>query len=523
MNYSTGGLSPQRISPHVFLRTTKNRQQVYFNLLMLGIRPTNLIDITNNKYKLILAEEALDTITLTDSIQKLRENEIEVIVTADTTYRRTLLVRNIEPLETAMTNDEITNTIEANNGVKVDMIIRLPEKSRLLKILLSTLAENDKIKNNGLILKYTKVPAYNITQEPRPYKPLICKKCYVIEEHNTSQCTTTELICSNCSQTGHRYDTCNITPPKCINCSGPHCPLVMSCPKVKEAVRKHRNSTKAAHGTTIYNNSQIIPGQSYASTTATSTIKDVSQAFNTNAQQETIHKIVLAASIADNLSKAIDPKHDIYSYVQCLEEMHLENKLPVIKWPSSVLSKIQHRTCPPLMSLNNDNNLYLDQNTNVDPIMEYEEENNKRIRADSLESLSHPNKKIHSKSPSDSPPQAPSPTVTYNLPTELPYVTPRSQLHSNQQSFSSTNMHISSNNDQLQNPCNMQTSNNNNHTVNDPLYRATASTIIENYFKTTNENRAPNSNNSPSQISNDSAPTNSNQSIHRSLSSSSCH
>ena len=66
-----------------------------------------------------------------------------------------------------------------------------------------------------------------------PYipSPRRCFKCQRVG-HNSGTCRAREDVCSTCSISGHKKETCpNPDEPKCLNCSGPHPASSKECPR----------------------------------------------------------------------------------------------------------------------------------------------------------------------------------------------------------------------------------------------------------------------------------------------------
>ncbi|XP_042859153.1 uncharacterized protein LOC122245278 [Penaeus japonicus] len=80
--------------------------------------------------------------------------------------------------------------------------------------------------------------------------------CYAYS-HAKYQCpNNTKIVCSECAQEGHRFDSCpNKANPKCINCQGNHRALSGVCPIRKAAIKaeeKNKEKTEIEKETKTY-------------------------------------------------------------------------------------------------------------------------------------------------------------------------------------------------------------------------------------------------------------------------------
>ena len=90
----------------------------------------------------------------------------------------------------------------------------------------------------GLLIFNTFIPPENTEKDN--YTPIrTCFTCYTFEEHSTPQCPRKDFkICSECAEEGHRWNDCRNTTMKCVNCSGNHRTLAMSCPVKKSKINE---------------------------------------------------------------------------------------------------------------------------------------------------------------------------------------------------------------------------------------------------------------------------------------------
>lgn len=239
MFHHMGGVPPRVSSPSIIVTTQHSHMDIYAILADdLKIQPSNVIQLSNERYKIIFSQKDLELITEVDNAKKLEEHGIRPHISSDLCSHRTLLFRNIDVVEMNSGIDGLKSIIENKNNVRVDRIVTIPTNSSFFKIIFNNVEDNDKIKTNGLNLRYTKISTFNIMQERPTQRPIMCKNCYAINEHLTYQCKN-NAVCSICASKDHKYTECNNKNNlKCINCGQAHCALVLSCPKIKDAIKK---------------------------------------------------------------------------------------------------------------------------------------------------------------------------------------------------------------------------------------------------------------------------------------------
>lgn len=95
----------------------------------------------------------------------------------------------------------------------MEKIIRIPDRKKLIKLQLHSVEDNDKIKNNGLLLNFNKVTTNNIMQEMTTHRTNVAKQMKPVH------CVV-------------RHKDCKAGNLECVNCGGAHCALALSCPKI---------------------------------------------------------------------------------------------------------------------------------------------------------------------------------------------------------------------------------------------------------------------------------------------------
>lgn len=348
MLYQQGGIPPRQVTPSLIVSTEIGVMRIYAVITALfDIYPVRVVPIGSSKFKIVLTEDDLKRITETESTTKLIKEGIKPHITSDLVFNKTLLIRGVEDFECSETDESIKATIEMKNKVKVTKVIRNPNTNKIIKLQFESTDDNDRIKNNGLLLKYTKVTTYNITQEIQTQRPVICTKCYAINDHPAYRCTKEIPVCSKCSEEGHRFTECRAEKLKCINCQGEHCAMVLSCPSIKKVIKEKNNQLYNANNnrTHFNSNSNIVrPNMSYANiiggaNTNNTIIGDGTNNLMTASPQENFAQIqsLQYLQVAKELVK--EPRSNLREYVRVANRMLGHNNLPQLNIPDDILKE----------------------------------------------------------------------------------------------------------------------------------------------------------------------------------------
>ena len=175
---------------------------------------------------------------------KLNEINLAPVLPPQVIANRTVNVYNVDSNYTNQNPDNIKTQITTNNnnaGINIEHIILIPNNQRMFKILCKD------EKSATLLLKqgfYAQHYRFSPTQlSPEKHINLIrCFKCYKLNSHTTTQCTSAQL-CSNCAE-GHHHSACpNANTIKCVNCrTSSHHTLAFSCPYRKNIIKTARKS-----------------------------------------------------------------------------------------------------------------------------------------------------------------------------------------------------------------------------------------------------------------------------------------
>ena len=170
--------------------------------------------------------------------------------------KKAIIAKNFDFWITSHTNEEIYDEFNRMHPqTQCTKIITMGQNKQLLKIIFSDQEEAKLIAKNRFTLFHVRVPPYNIVIDEFIEVPM-CMKCYVMNDLSTRRCTSTTVICSECSQTGHTWTDCKTGTKMCINCSGNHRTTAPQCPKRKEEAAKIRRAASA---------NQIRAGTAYSS------------------------------------------------------------------------------------------------------------------------------------------------------------------------------------------------------------------------------------------------------------------
>ena len=188
-------------------------------------------------FNLNLRERDGAKILKTENQNKLKIKGITVTVPPEVRANRSVFVRRVMPHVGSRPAHELKEEIEKQQDwAKINEITKIKEYTHVFKIEFLDTLMAQKTLETGLLVFSTFIPPENIEKDN--YTPVrTCFTCYSYEDHSTPQCPNKNLkICSECAEEGHRWNECRNTFKKCINCSGNHRTLAMSCPVKKEKI-----------------------------------------------------------------------------------------------------------------------------------------------------------------------------------------------------------------------------------------------------------------------------------------------
>lgn len=200
-----------------------------------------LIRLTENNsgYSAITDDpHSVDKLTCAKSVEMFRGINLTPVVPPDLRAKRTVFVRQVDECVGSHSEEEIKEEIErSNKGFKIDKVTKIKNFTHIMKITTKDTDAARKILNQGIYIYNTKITSHQC--EPEKYcHLLICFKCYAIEDHTTSKCTSKLTVCSECGETGHTFRECENPTKSCLNCGGAHRTLANMCPVKKEKIRR---------------------------------------------------------------------------------------------------------------------------------------------------------------------------------------------------------------------------------------------------------------------------------------------
>ena len=118
---------------------------------------------------------------------------------------RTVVFRQLMKHIGEETADNIKTELETKNTwLKIDKIIKLNNITHMIKVVTKDTTSADKLLENGCLLFNTSICTYQLEKEIY-VNILMCYKCYGLNKHLTKDCTSQQLICSECANIGHTY------------------------------------------------------------------------------------------------------------------------------------------------------------------------------------------------------------------------------------------------------------------------------------------------------------------------------
>lgn len=221
--------------------TTAKITEVAYGQLQI---PFTKIFPTSDGFKAICRNEKdADRILQTDAIALFAGIGVSVILPPEIRAKRTIFVRNLDIHIGQHSQDELKQEIEEKNDwAKIEEVIKIKNFTHILKIRFRDTLMADKAMDRGLL-------AYNMSVTPNQIQRetfvslLTCFKCYALEDHTTKDCQAQEIMCSECGETGHKWNDCTNQNKACLNCMRSkkehiyHRTLAMACPIRKELIK----------------------------------------------------------------------------------------------------------------------------------------------------------------------------------------------------------------------------------------------------------------------------------------------
>ena len=144
---------------------------------------------------------------------------------------------------------EIQNElIRSNPNINNIQVHKIKHYYHIIKVVCEDTETADAVIRDGLFAFHTKIAASQCKKEQ--FTELItCFRCYKFEDHFSSDCKTTQIICSECAQIGHTHRDCHAVEKRSINCppgQNFHRTLAPFCPVRKDAIAQKQQKLKNA-------------------------------------------------------------------------------------------------------------------------------------------------------------------------------------------------------------------------------------------------------------------------------------
>ena len=156
---------------------------------------------------------------LTDEIkQELVTKGLEIVHPPEFDAARTVLLKNVDSMISALEEGEIAGIIGQNDQVK-----------KIVKIVFQNSHDADRAIDRGVQIQFQRFQGSNIEREL--FVPIVPRfRCFNYG-HFKRNCPKPDdyVICPTCTSEGHTYKDCpNKTTLTCINCGGNHRTLALN-------------------------------------------------------------------------------------------------------------------------------------------------------------------------------------------------------------------------------------------------------------------------------------------------------
>ena len=304
--------------------------KVWNTLINLGINVQTVKEAYGG-YFILGADQIIEKVT--ENAQEFRKNNFEILDPPELKAKRTIVLtgvcEHIPDYSDKEIQDEVTH---ANPTIRATEVIRIPRNASILKLKLENVSMVSHSLLMGLSLFSQHFSENHIAQDLYANIPQ-CMKCYSYA-HTSRNCDKDEtyLVCSVCSETGHRYKDCKTKTAKCISCQGNHATLASRCPTRKEKTKELAREKRAQS----QHRGAPREGVSYA-TAATanpmppSILPQASTAWIAPPLKQTA--IINTALIYSNMREAARPGVFQHTFNRIMEA----NGLPTVVIPEDVL------------------------------------------------------------------------------------------------------------------------------------------------------------------------------------------
>ena len=221
------------------LNDTINRDDVLSILKKFVIRCSRVNKVGANILLLYCNDSSdVDKLFSPECTKELKQLKCELIVPPDLKAKKSIIVKQVDSYVYDQNIDAIRYELEKENDwLSVNEIFKFP-KSRNIKLTFANQNMVTLALSRGLLMFHLSItPSFIVRDEY--VNVLICYKCYKWNDHLTESCSkpSTFKICSLCSSEDHTFKDCKVDTKKCINCSGCHSTISVSCPSRKNIVK----------------------------------------------------------------------------------------------------------------------------------------------------------------------------------------------------------------------------------------------------------------------------------------------
>ena len=225
-----------------------------------NIYATKIFNAHDGFVVLTNSDEDVENIISKNVAKELKEADFDPITPPELKAKRSVILLKVDDHIYSNEKNKIKEEIAEHNDYitleDIEDIIKFP-KSNTIKLIFQQSSTAKKARNAGIKLFSMSIPHHQIKEEIF-VNINTCMKCYVMEDHYTSQCPKPKefQICSECGEDDHTWQRCKNETKKCINCKGDHRTLAMSCPQRKELItQKRKNNEQKEKGQVTYSQS----------------------------------------------------------------------------------------------------------------------------------------------------------------------------------------------------------------------------------------------------------------------------
>ena len=230
---------------------------------------TGIRDINNGGFSVTSdMQSTIDSLVSPKGRQELAKINLAPVPSPKITAEMTVFTSRLSRHSGDRPAIEIQNEIiRANPNINNIQVHKIKHYYHIIKVVYEDTETADAFIRDGLYAFHTKIAASQCKKEQ--YTELkTCFRCYKLEDHFSSDCKATQIICSECAQIDHTHRDCHAVEKRCLNCppgQNFHRTLAPFCPVRKEAITQKQQK--------LQNASEIQNNQTYANIVKT-TIKE---------------------------------------------------------------------------------------------------------------------------------------------------------------------------------------------------------------------------------------------------------